>query len=448
MTTTLRMTAFEAYMRADDRPDHPMTALIEVSYTGQLDRDAFEAALSDVLRQHPLLRATIDDAARRSRWVVHDDARPLIDWDDEAAPLAYPGGTEAIDLAREIGLRIWVRTGDAAGRIVLQLHHACTDGVGVVQFLTDLLKAYDARSKGDAPQLARDSTRLATRDQFFERPFWGRTKALLSAASRTRKWTRLRPVPLGVSSSRRERIRRPMGSILHRELDANETSDLLETARAAGVTVNDLLLRDLFQVLVARCGENAVDANDCLCVCMPMNLRVADDAHMPAANKMMMSFLRRTPWECSEPSELLRSVHEETTFIKRTRRGVRLLEVLRIAIALTGKVPPKLLAKNSFATAVLSNLGRLAGRDAGLPIDDEGRIVAGGLSIDRVVTAPNGRPGTAAVIVALTYAGRLCLSLRYESDALSQERAAVLLEAYLTQLRETAGTRQPEPAFV
>jgi hypothetical protein len=179
-----------------------------------------------------------------------------------------------------------------------------------------------------------------------------------------------------------------------------------------------------------------------------MNLRDADDATMPAANKMMMSFLRRTPWECSEPAELLRSVHEETTFIKRTRRGVRMLEVLRIAMALTGKIPQKLLAKNSFATAVLSNLGRLTSRGVGLPEDDEGRLVAGGLTIDHIVTAPNGRPGTAAVIVALTYARRLTLSLRYERDTLSEKSAEELLEAYLAQLRETALSRQPELAPV
>jgi len=448
MTTTLRMTAFEAYMRADDRPDHPMTALIEVAYTGRLDRDTFETALSEILRHHPLLRATIDDAPRRSRWIVHDDARPFFDWADEWESLAYPDGSEAIDLAREIGLRVWVRAGATEGRIVLQLHHACTDGVGVLHVLSDLLRAYDGLSRGDAARLTRNVALLATRDRFFARPIWGRTKALLSAASRSRKWTRLRPVPLRESrAATSAETSRPMDSILYRELDAKETTDLLDAARAAGVTVNDLLIRDLFQVLIARCGEHAVDENDCLCICMPMNLRDAADARMPAANKMMMSFLRRTPWECSEPAELLRSVHEETTFIKRTRRGVRLLETIRILIALTGRIPPKLLAKSSFATAVLSNLGRLTGREIELPSDDEGRLVAGGLTIDRVITAPNGRPGTAAVIVALTYAERLSLSLRYERDAISEVAAAELLEAFLAHLRETAGSRQGEPVL-
>jgi NRPS condensation-like uncharacterized protein len=448
------MTAFEAYMWADDRPDHPMTALIEVAYSGSLEQTLFETAFADVLAQHPLLRATIDETRKRPRWVVHEDASPRIDWGDEASPLSYPAGREAIDLTREIGVRAWVRTGASGGRVVLQLHHACTDGVGVMQVLCDLLRAYDARSKNAAPQLSRNASLLATRDRFFNRPIWGRTKALLSAAKRTRTWTRERLIPLREDAQcredtqRSEAAARPMESILHRELETDETAELLHAARAAGVTANDLLIRDLFQVLAARCRQNIVDENDCLCVCMPMNLRDAADVRMPAANKMMMSFLRRTPFECSEPDELLRSVHDETTFIKRTRRGVRLLEVIRIMIAVTGKIPPKLLAKNSFATAVLSNLGKLAGRDVGLPTDDAGRLVAGGLTIDRIITAPNGRPGTAAVLVALTYAGRLTLSLRYERDALSEEAAAELLDAFLAQLRETATARLPEPVLV
>ena len=84
----------------------------------------------------------------------------------------------------------------------------------------------------------------------------------------------------------------------------------------------------------------------------------------------------------------------------------------------------------------------------GLPAGDGGRLVAGGLTIDRVITAPNGRAGTAAVIVALTYAGRLTLSLRFERDALSETSASELLEAFLAQLRETSVSRQAEPVLV
>jgi hypothetical protein len=239
-----------------------------------------------------------------------------------------------------------------------------------------------------------------------------------------------------------------MESILHRELDPHETSTLLRNARREGVTVNDLLLRDLFQVLSAECSGNAVDDDDCISICMPVNLRDAADAKMPAANKMMMSFLRRTPWECSEPIELLQGINDETRTIKRTKRGVRLLEVLRIAIAVSGKVPPRLLEKNSFATAVLSNLGRLSGGDSGLPSVEDGRFIAGRITVEKIITAPNGRPGTAAVFVVLTYAGRLAVSMRYEACTLSAACATKLLDAYLSQLRRTATAQQPEAVAV
>src|SRR5690606_4576691 len=126
----------------------------------------------------------------RRRWI--ELSRPIvpIDWHDEREPLQYPGGREYIDLRREIGIRAWVRTGTDSGRILFQLHHACTDGVGVLGFLLDVLREYAGRveaNAGVAPS-RRDASLLEGRDRFFQRPVVDRAKALFGAAKRSGHW--------------------------------------------------------------------------------------------------------------------------------------------------------------------------------------------------------------------------------------------------------------------
>jgi hypothetical protein len=441
MPASLPLTAFESYMWADDAPGHPMTALVEVGYSGRIDRAHFEAALAEVLGQHPLLRALIDGCGRRACWVFPDGARPFLSWGAEDEPLGYPGGAEYIDLAREIGLRVWVRAGDESGRVVLQLHHACTDGIGVMTFLLDLLRAYDRRVSGAGDMPRRDGRLLAERGRFFRRPWLGRLRMLGGLVGSFAAWRLAKPAALSDDGAADRGPTGPMSSILSRSLDEGRLGDLLRAARAADATLNDLLLRDLFLVLREHVRPRT-RPGECLCVCMPANLRGPADAALPAANKMAISFLRRPPGDCDDPAGLLRGLRRETLLIKKIRRGIRLIEVVRWAVAVTGAVPHRFLNKR-MATAVLSNLGRVGGPDAGLPADAEGRLLCGGLTIERIVTAPNGRAGTSAVLVVLTYAGRLNVCLWFDRRVLSEASADRLLDDYLARLTEAAATAAP-----
>ncbi|HEX6986277.1 MAG TPA: hypothetical protein VF170_12925, partial [Planctomycetaceae bacterium] len=210
----LPFAAFEAYMRADDAPAHPMTALFEATYSGRLDRDRLGRALSLTLREHPLLRATIDRAARRPRWRISEDATPHFCYAEDDVPLRFPGDAEFIDLRRETGLRVWVRQGQAGGRIVFQFHHACTDGVGVTHFVLDVLRAYAFLSGVEAvAPPSREEALLRSRDRFFRYPLFNRLRLLASAARRTRGWHRSKPIPLSGAASGPSAQDRPMEAV-------------------------------------------------------------------------------------------------------------------------------------------------------------------------------------------------------------------------------------------
>lgn len=426
-------------MLAEDSPNHPMTALLEVRYTGLLNQESFEAALGYTLTQHPLLNSVIDNSNRPPRWRHAPEKSPWIDWSDKETPLAYPA-REHIDLTREIGLRVWVRNLESDGRIVFQLHHACTDGIGVLNFVLDVLRAYSAIDKNVPHELpTRQRHLLERRDRFSRFPLLSRIYRLCGSAVRIRSWNRTKPLSLSNGAEQPPELP-PMDAIVHSTLSSQEVEKLLRLARRLKITVNDLLLRDLFRVLEQHCEEANAQNGRCLSICMPVNLREKIETEMPSSNKMMMTFLNRTSADCREPDALLQSVSRETIFIKRTRSGVRLLEVMRVVLALKGEIPRKLLSKGSFATAVLSNLGRLSGNNEGFATDEQDRIKCGDVTIQQIVTAPNGRPGTNAVIVVLTYAGRMSLALRFDPAHLSREAAQRVLDDYIRLLQATIGS--------
>ena len=78
-----------------------------------------------------------------------------------------------LDIGSRTGLRVWVRQGDGASRIVMQFHHACCDGIGAYRFLGDLLAAYGARTAtaGDVQielMALADAARAAHSQRFFK----------------------------------------------------------------------------------------------------------------------------------------------------------------------------------------------------------------------------------------------------------------------------------------
>ncbi len=443
------LTTFERYMWAEV-PGSPMTALLQADFTGPLDRPAFEAAIAAALVEHPLLRATIDPSRkRRPTWIPRPDARPAFDWAGPDAPLAYTDADgEEIDLTREIGLRVWVRADESGGRVVFQLHHACTDGLGVLTFVLDVFRAYARQTDPAAPRPPRrDPALLARRGAFYPRfgTFIGRLRALRGVAGGLRRWRGRRLVGLtGPAAGVRRADDPPLSHLRTATLDRAESDALFRAARERGVTANDLMLRDLAVVLAPRCDGEGEDG---LRLGMPVSLRDPADAAMPAANKLGMAFMTLPVGACGDADDLLRRIREKTQRIKTERKALETLEVLRLAQAVYGTPPDRLLAGRCRASAVLSNLGRIVPGETDAA-DSEGRLTFGDVRLDRIFTAPNGRAGVAAVVVALTYAGRLTLGLWFDPRLLSPASADGLLADYTGRLRASAaaGTAGPTTA--
>ncbi|HEY5315483.1 MAG TPA: hypothetical protein VIK18_23330, partial [Pirellulales bacterium] len=146
----LPLAPLETLMVVDDRPAYPMTFFGELQFRGVISRPALETALEAAVSRHPLLAARIDGPARARRWVAAERSLPPIVFTSDCQPApdcdqSYPRPPQPIDLQTGTGLRLWVRTGSDASRMLLEFHHACCDGQGAMRFIGDLLAAYAAQ---------------------------------------------------------------------------------------------------------------------------------------------------------------------------------------------------------------------------------------------------------------------------------------------------------------
>ena len=100
----LHLAPIDSFFLADDQPRYPMASIIQLSFEGCLDPDAFEFALASASARHPLTRAVIRPAKRGLPcWVADATIRPHIDYGPLGEPVAL-AGEERIDLVR--GVRI------------------------------------------------------------------------------------------------------------------------------------------------------------------------------------------------------------------------------------------------------------------------------------------------------------------------------------------------------
>jgi NRPS condensation-like uncharacterized protein len=415
-------------MLADDSADYPRCFSIVVRLREALEESRLREAIDAVTRRHPLLRALVAyDGDRPVRWVECPDPRYRIDWRN--GPPDIQCVLERFDLRHGPGVRFHIGREPQGDSLRIEFHHASTDGVGAIQLVGDLLTLYKhgvAQAAAKLPAL--DNRLLGTRDNF-GLSGWRRLVRWLFA---TFGWLGAleflahRPVPLGESPVATASHGRLSGFCSH-TLTEGETSALIRSAKAAEVTLNDLMMRDLFLTIQAFIECHWPDrAKSHQRIMVPTNLRTTRDSELPSANVVAMVNLDRRTYRWTDRQQMLRVLHQELTAVKRLRLGVIFVQILAALQWLFGSLHRFLPTDRCQATCVASNLGVV------LPHIEKDEICA-------VEFYPPIRPLTAAAFGVATHAGAMTVSLHYDASAMTVEQGTELLNRFLLQLQESGG---------
>jgi hypothetical protein len=447
MCFPLPLVPFESYMLADDRPAYPVSTFLRLRFEGRFDRAALDEALSVGLSRHPLLAATVRPFRRHAAWVAADPL-PRVCWlatpPTESLPPLPP-----LDVRREAGIRVVCCEDPGRTDLTIQVHHACSDAMGVISFVEDLLLSY-ARVCGAAPHA---KLRSLCPEQLHGRGRFGLTTGKL-----------LRMLPrqaTGLLGVRQFLMRTPEPLIPHhaqpddgpvpadyptsvsRQLSRTEWAGLVACARGLGVTTHDLLARDFFLTLYDWRRAAGIDRHAWLRLAVPMNLRTYADRRLPAANVVSIVFLDRRDQDLRDPQQLLESIHQEMSLIKRLQLGLTFVLSLRACQWLPGGLRRMTQNRRCAATAVVTTYGEIRERSS-LPYED-GHVVVGGAVLRSVDALPPLRPLTCVALAGVAYAGRLHVTLHYDSRVLTAANAGQLIEDFIARVRTSAQVLDPAP---
>ncbi len=447
MEFPLPLTAFEEYLLLEDCPSFPFSMLTRMHFSGRIRRSALEAAIQVVLPRHPLLTARVGRSGRRGfHWESMQGAQPAIQWEEGPLPSNFPQ-VPYLDIRKEIGLRLQVITDGRESDLILQFHHVACDALAAAVFFNELLVAY-------AQSMGAQSEKMQLPDLNTEK-LLHRGKSGLTGMKRFQTILRQIPGILALLCILNRKVHpiiphRPISRIdppqdrhpctIHHGFGLEETFALRSVARRSGVEVNELIMRDLLNAIGDFRREHLwnADDDDWQRLMTPVSLRSRSDRDVPATNMVSTILIDRRGRSLRNRDRLLKLIHKDMEMVKRFRLGYTFVLLLKLFRYTPGGLSWIARSEGLLSSVFFANLGRLFARSP-LP-KSEGRLISGNLTLERIEIVSPLRPKNCVSVAASFYAGRLGLTLHYDSRVLSEEQAGNLFYRFLNCLKESAST--------
>lgn len=493
----LPLAPIEKYLVMDDRPECPMTSFIELHFAGPLQKKALANALQQTVHQHPLLASTLVTIDGHLHWQYDPNFVPELR-DPETDPILQTSdfidtdqpNPRPIDLSSEPGCRYWYGVNQETGRsrLLIQLHHAACDGVGLRRVLIDTLGSYakvtdgvdhhsDESEQNETPRQTKkrkrdqlDPTRLLNRADFSDirsKPakksltvlqklanayyfHIQRPQPLVAGKNANYATDRSTPAaPISNDSDSNDSVSNDSVSnnepLRHFIFDEPTSKRLLDCCRQNEISVNDLMLTVLFRVCQHWNRAQGIDKpGSRIRLLMPVDLRGRSDLQTPATNRLSFSFLGRTHQQCDDWQSLLASVQAETQDIKDTRVYMDFLDGLA---ALAGK--PKTLDRairfsRNMATSVLTYTGDIArGMKNHFP-EQDGRRKVGDSFLENILIAPPARQHTNITLGICINWGQICISANWNRNEFTGQQCQAFLQSYADATTQWLATMEME----
>ena len=396
----VRLTPVESMFAADNRVAYPMTSFLRFVFDEALDDERLRSAVRKATSNQPLLKSILLNKKRGQYFWRTTGADPPVVIGAQA-PL-----NRCFRLEEQTGIAVYV----SENTVDVAWHHAISDGVGILAWFGDVLRAY-----GEFPLRELDPTKLSDRATLH------RTRSIKESVARLGCDLKNSCSLLAVSP-----ISLPPAAIpdyAFTELGPVDLQELHRLAKQRGTSLNPVIVSAVYDTIVLYLLERAPEnlSQGAVRIALPVNCRSAKDRTMPAANKLAYSFLSFRPkgdfyedvWE-PVPLWARCEFHE---FMRNAMRQ-RLFEGLWWKLAVLARCSQLSLPFNwqsvfnstrCYATAVLTDNGDPT-RSWRLP-STGGLVRSGGITLLQITGAAPLRPGTELAISAFTYGGTLRLGL-------------------------------------
>ncbi|WP_067654362.1 hypothetical protein [Nocardia harenae] len=431
MSATAVANPLDEFFLHMDTPAEPWGIQLELAVTGSLDGERLAAALRAALRRHPMARVRLAprrDWAVRYRWQIAAEL--------PEPPLIAVTCRESADLDR-VRAELFRRSPDLGSfgpfelvlahvpggdRLLLNLHHAAGDAASGVRLLRSVLEAY----AGTAGAASADSPE--SRD----------VRALLAARSLTESLRRAgelarigragltAPVPIAPAA--------PAGGSGY-GFRLFRLADDLRFGRAAGVTVNDILLGAL-AVTVRRWNDGRGAAPGRVSLTMPVNGRPEGRRYDVVGNFSIGTSVSIPAADTVEPARAIAVAAARTGQIKRHRTNGLMVTLLAglslLPIGLKRRLfrTAPLAAARVLDTAILTNLGVLPA----LPAPGGAAGTVAGLWFSSPLRLPTG-----ISLGVVTLGAEMFACLCYQRARFDAAGAAEFSELFQRTLRECGG---------
>ena len=429
----LRLNLWEEFFVVDDHGNYPANFMTRIRCSGTLSRELLDQALKECVGRHPLFGCLVSRTGRRLEWELADEMPMPVEyggqWESGEPHLRLP---KKFDLFSELPWRIEVQPFcDERGRqktdILLEVHHAVCDGLGAIQFLSDVAQTIDARHRGQRESLpGLDSQALISRGRFsqtWREVFRGLPLHYQSVlASLRMMFTRIDAlVPVDSTEELLQRSKSSLG--YHRILlSSGASSGLRRRARQRNSTVNSLVAAQLFQTLSQWQLREGQTGKGSLRIMMPFNERDLSDRRLPACNRVSLSPFTRTRSQIQDFDRLLQSIDRGVRAIKKGRLGLNFHRGLRACKACFGSLKTLARTDRVGATALFSNVGNLHAHLA-LRFAKNG-TECGPLWMEDIDLVPPLRIGTSFAMTLHEFNGQTRLGIHYDSAMLPAEQAS------------------------
>ena len=447
------LTAFEECMLHEDSAASPCWVRIRLAFSGPFDASAFDQAIAAVLPEHPLFSATVVQKRGRLYWQWSEHPAATVTWMRSRNEHHLP---DYRDLRLEPGLHLFGYANGTQTEIFVEVHHACSDGIGITTFLEDVLVVYDAgRALTSAPPLRQFVRKTFLRRGRFHRAWWNALFRFFKQRNGwigVRRFLKRRPVPILARSAPAQitvdastrmthpddcQNAKPTSHRFHRSLLSIEQSNsLLDLARQGGGTLNNMLIAIFCDSLgkLRRKHVQHDSTHNWLRLMVPMNMRLAVDAKLPAANIVSVVFFDCQILELEDRQALLNRAHSQMNLIKDRMLSFIFIYSLEVFRCLPGGLKKASQQQKGAISSVFSNLGVVFQNLVSGNTND--KIEVGPSVLEQFDLWPPLPQGNHLAVAVATYGRRLGLSIRYDENHISPQVLHDLETAFIESVNE------------